>query len=82
MIGSLIWLALNLVSPALSAAAGFPLSLLYGAMEHTVSLAGRIPGLDARRPALILALSLGLWLCTLWFARRRRLARSRLAPFA
>jgi competence protein ComEC len=81
MIGSLIWLVLNLISPVLSGFLSFPLSLLYGVMEKTVSLASSLPGLDTSRPPLALVLSLGLWLLVLWFAERRRLAQNRLAAF-
>jgi competence protein ComEC len=82
MIGGMIWLALNLISPVLSGFLSVPLSLLYGLMEKTVSLAGRVPGLAAIPPPPLIALSLGLWLFLVYFARRRRLARTRAAPFA
>jgi competence protein ComEC len=81
MTGSMIWLALDMVSPALSGFVGFPLSLLYRLMEKTVSLAGRVPGVSAA-PPLVIALSLGLWLFVVCFAFRRRLAKNRLSAFA
>ena len=82
MTAALIWLALNLVSPALSGFLHSPLSLLYDLMEKTVSLAARVPGIATARPGPVIALSLILWLGIVLVAYRRRLARNRLSAFA
>jgi competence protein ComEC len=82
MIGSLAWLALDLISPILSGFLTLPLSLLYRLMEKTVFFGSRLPGIDASRPILILALSLFLSLALMWFAYRQRLAKNRLPAFA
>jgi competence protein ComEC len=94
MAGSMAWLALDPVSPALSGLLSPALSLLYGVMEKTVSLASRVPGLKAAAPSatpssaiplatpLVLWSSLGLWLLLLCFAYRRRIAQDRLRSFA
>jgi hypothetical protein len=76
------WLVLDMASPFLSGFLSPPLSLLYGVMEKTVSLAGRVPGLSADKPLLALWPSLGIWLLLLCFAYRRRIAQAGLRPFA
>jgi competence protein ComEC len=56
MIGSMIWLALDLFS--LSFVLSIPLSLLYRLMEKIVSLAGIVPRISSVMPAIILSLSI------------------------
>ena len=82
MLFAIAWLVLNLISPVLSTAAAVPLSLLYSLMEKTVSLAGRLPGLAAPGPLPVLVICAALWVCIIWFAYQRQLARNRLSAFA
>jgi len=81
MLGSMAWLALNLVSPTLSPLLSYPLSLLYQLMERTAFIAAKMPGIRAD-PRLVLTLSLLCVALILWFERRRHLAANRLEPFA
>jgi len=81
MIGSIAWLVLNLLSPALSPLLSHPLSRLYQLMEGTASISAKMPGIKAN-PWLILTLSLLCMALILWFERRRRLSENRLEPFA
>jgi competence protein ComEC len=80
MIGSLIWLVLDLVS--LSGILNAPLYLLYLLMEKTASVAGKAPAINAANPSLILVLSILLSLIIAAFEYRRRTALLRLEPFA
>jgi len=79
MIGSMIWLALDIIS--ISGFLSAPLSLLYRLMEKIVTLAGSIPGITAGKPLIILALSLALSVLIVFFEYRRRAALLRLEPF-
>jgi len=79
MIGSMIWLMLDMVS--LSGFLSLPLSLLYWLMEKIVSVAGCIPGISAGRPSVILALSVVLSLLIAALEYRRRTSLLRLQPF-
>jgi competence protein ComEC len=81
MIGSLIWLALNLVLPLPPALLGYPLSLLYRLMEKTAFFAAQMPGIKGQ-PWLIISLSLLSMAVILWFEYRRRSAENHLEPFA
>jgi competence protein ComEC len=81
MIGSMIWLALNLISPPVSLLLGYPLSWLYRLMERTAFAAAKMPGITAS-PALVISLSLLIMAAILFFDHRRRLAANRLEPFA
>ena len=80
MIGSMIWLALDMVS--LSGFLSLPLSLLYRLMEKIVSIAGSVSGINAARPSVILALSIALSLLIAVLEYRRRAALLRLQPFS
>jgi competence protein ComEC len=81
MIGSIGWLALNIIAPPLSRLAAPPLSLLYGLMEKTVSLADKAPALTLNRYAA-LWLSLGIMLCIALLERRVRASANRLDSLA
>jgi len=81
MIGSIAWLALNLLAPSLSPLLSHPLSLLYQIMERTAFVAARMPGIKAA-PWLVLTFSLLCIALILWFERRLRLSENRLEPFA
>jgi len=81
MVGSMAWLALNLLAPSLSPLLSYPLSLLYQIMERTAFVAARMPGINAP-PWLVLTLSLLCIALILWFERRRRLNANRVEPFA
>jgi competence protein ComEC len=81
MIGSMIWLALNLALPALSPLLGYPLLLLYRLMDKTAFIAALTPGIKGQ-PWLIISLSLLSMAVIFWFEYRRRLAANRLEPFA
>ena len=82
MIGALGNLALSFIAPALAGPPGRLLSLLAGVQNSLVSLAARAPGLPVPRPLPVLALSLFLSMLIGYGARRRRLSRTSLAPFA
>ena len=79
MIGSMIWLVLDLVS--LSFVLSFLLSLLYRLMEKIVSLAGNVPRISTSMPAVIIFLSLIASVSIAALVYRRRYAIDRLAPF-
>jgi len=81
MVGSMAWLALNLLAPSLSPLLSHPLSLLYQLMERTAFVASKMPGIKAD-PGLVLTLSLLCIALILWFERRRRLTINRVEPFA
>ena len=80
MIGSMIWLALDMVS--LSGFLNVPLSLLYQLMEKIVSAASGIPGVSATWPFVIYALSFAALAAAAVLEYRRRAALLRLQPFA
>jgi len=79
MIGSMIWLALDIFS--ISGFLNMPLTLLYRLMERIVSIAGSIPGISAARPSVILTLSIVLLLLIAVLEYRRRVALLHLQPF-
>jgi competence protein ComEC len=81
MVGSMAWLALNLLAPSLSPLLSYPLSLLYRLMERTAFVASKMPGIKAS-PWLVLTLSLLCIALILWYERRRRLTINRVEPFA
>jgi competence protein ComEC len=78
MIGSMIWLALDLFS--LSFVLTLPLSLLYSLMEKIVSLAGNVPRISASMPLVILSLSIFVSV-SIAVLEKRRAAVNRLEPF-
>jgi competence protein ComEC len=80
MIGSMVWLVLDMVS--ISFILNMPLSLVYQLMEKTVSLASRVPRISAVTPSIILALSLVLSALILWLRYRRLTALLNLRPFS
>jgi competence protein ComEC len=80
MIGSMVWLVLDMVS--ISFILNTPLSLVYQLMEKTVSLAGRVPGISTAAPSVILALSLVLSALILWLRYRQLTALLSLRPFS
>jgi competence protein ComEC len=81
MIGSLVWLGLDLVLPSLSTLLSHPLAFLYWLMEKIAMIAGYVPGIQAQ-PWLIIILSLLFAALVLWFDQHRRIASSRVEPFA
>jgi competence protein ComEC len=78
MIGSIIWLVLDMFS--LSRFLRLPLSVIYQVMEKTASLANTVSGISPR-PAMIIALSIVLSLFIVLFEHRRRMAAFALNPF-
>ena len=81
MVGSMVWLALNLLAPSLSPLLSHPLSLLYQIMERTAFVAARMPGIKGAL-GLVLMLSLLCIALILWYERRCRLTINRVEPFA
>ncbi|MCL2600657.1 MAG: ComEC/Rec2 family competence protein, partial [Treponema sp.] len=81
MVGSMIWLGMDALFPALSPLFAWPLSLLYRLMEGTARLAGFLPGISAS-PYLVLLSALLLAALLVWFDIRLRARRNRLEPFA
>jgi competence protein ComEC len=81
MIGSMAWLTLNLVSPALSPLLSYPLSLLYRLMERSAFYAARMPGIKGQ-PWLVISLSLLIMAVIFWFEYRRRLTANHVELFA
>lgn len=79
--GSMAWLALNALAPALSPLLSYPLSLLYALMEKTAFVSGKIPGILLPSP-LVWVLSLLLMALILWLDCRSRSVRNRMEPFA
>jgi len=79
MVGSMLWLALDLVS--LSFVLSFPLSVLYRLMEKIVSLAGNVPRILISMPAVTLFLSVIASALIAALVYRRRCAVDRIAPF-
>ena len=81
MIGSMVWLVLNLALPALSPLLSYPLLLLYRLMEKSAFFAAKMPGIKGQ-PWLVISLSLLSMAVILWFEYRHRLTANRLEPFA
>jgi competence protein ComEC len=81
MIGSLAWLGLDLILPSLSAILSRSLSFIYWLMDKIAVIAGVVPGVRAQ-PWLIIILSLLFAVLVVWFDHRRRIAASRVEPFA
>jgi competence protein ComEC len=81
MLGSMAWIILNLISPALSPLLSYPLSLLYMLMEKIAFVSAKLPGISMK-PAPVLVLSLLITALILWFEYRRRSALNRMEPFA
>jgi competence protein ComEC len=81
MLGSLAWIAVNLISPALSPLLSYPLSLLYSLMEKIAFVSAKLPGM-VMKPVPALLLSLLITALILWFEYRRRSALNRMEPFA
>jgi competence protein ComEC len=81
MLVSLAWIALNLISPALSPLLSHPLSLLYLLMEKVASVSAKLPGV-VMKPVPVLLLSVLITALILWFDYRRRSALNRMEPFA
>jgi competence protein ComEC len=81
MLGSLAWIILNLISPALSPLLSYPLSLLYSLLEKIAFVSAKAPGV-ALSPVPALLLSILITALILWFEYRRRSALGRIEPFA
>ena len=80
MIGSIIWLVLDMFS--FSGFLNFPMTLFYQFMEQTVFLTGRAPGISPARPFLVIGISMALSLLIVALEYRRRTAMLRLQPFS
>jgi competence protein ComEC len=80
MIGSILWLALDIISPVVSSILNRPLALLYTLQDKAASVAAHVPGFDAN-PHLILWLSIALTAFIVWFDFRRNAATNRLDAF-
>jgi competence protein ComEC len=80
MIGSILWLVLDIFS--LSFILNFPLKLLYLIMEKTANIAGNVPAITSSNYSVILTLSILLTLIITALERRRRQALLRLKPFS
>jgi competence protein ComEC len=81
MLVSIAWIALNLISPALSPLLSHPLSLLYLLMEKIAFVSAKLPGM-VMKPVTVLVLSVLIAALILWFDYRRRSALNRMEPFA
>ena len=81
MIGSILWLLVDLTVPSLSFLMANPLSLLYRLMENTAKLASYVPGLRANA-VLVILMSLLIIAALVWLEHRRRAGANRLEPFA
>jgi len=79
MAGSLLWLVLDFLS--LSGFLSFPLSLLYRLMEGIIFFAGRLGGISAGKPFVILVFSLVISLLIVILEYKQRRARLKLQPF-
>jgi competence protein ComEC len=80
MIGSILFLVLDLVSPLLSGILNPPLTLLYAIMEKTVTMAGFAPGIGGFNPLIILAVSIGVCVLLSLIEIKRRRTSLRLLP--
>jgi competence protein ComEC len=80
MLGSLAWILLNLIAPALSPLLSHPLSLLYLLMEKVAFVSAKLPGVVIK-PVPALVLSLLITALILWFDYRRRSALNRMEYF-
>jgi len=78
MIGSIIWLLLNIFS--ISFLLTFPLNLLYQLMESIASLAGKVSGISAN-PFFILIFSIVLIFVIIIFEYKKRVSMLKLQPF-
>ncbi|MDR0501702.1 MAG: ComEC/Rec2 family competence protein [Treponema sp.] len=79
MIGSMAWLALDMVS--LSGFLDFPLLLIYQLQEKIVSFAGAVPGVTSVRFSAVLAISIAAALLINVLEYRRRASLLKLMPF-
>ena len=80
MLGSMVWLGLDLLFSSLSFLIGTPLSLMYWLMEKTASLASYVPGIRAH-PLVVLFVSLLITALLVWLDYRRCKASGRLESF-
>ena len=80
MVGALIWLGMDIVSPAISSVLEKPLSLTYWFMEKIAEFAAHAPGISANT-YLVLLLSLMVTALIIIFGTRRQISASYLEPF-
>jgi competence protein ComEC len=80
MVGSFIWLTLDIISPVLSELISPVLSLLYRLMEKTAVLSAYVPPLRAGFWP-VLAVSLLLSFFIIWYAQQRRIYRNSFPAF-
>ena len=78
MIGSILWLVLDLVS--LSGILSMPLSWIYSFKEGVISVTGMIPGISQPPPLAVLIISIALSLAIIFLEHRRRELMLRLSP--
>ncbi|GHV75945.1 hypothetical protein AGMMS49942_07660 [Spirochaetia bacterium] len=81
MVGAMAALALSFISPFLANIVGMGLTLLYSLLDHTVSLAARVPGIVVNGWSRELCLSLLIAALCLFPGRPYRIRRQALAPF-
>ena len=82
MAAALVWLALNFISPSLSGLLDLPLTLLYRAMEKSVSIGGAVPGIITSKYVLVLAVAVVISLFIVWLGFRRKQTANRLLCFS
>jgi hypothetical protein len=81
MILALAALAFSFIAPPLFGPLSFLLDLLYQALEFSVSITGKAPGLEVPHPAPALALSL-LAAALIFALKRLDQQRKRFVPFS
>ena len=79
MIGSIIWLLLDIFS--ISFILNLPLILVYRSMEIISSIAGYVPGIRVN-PVIILILSIGLIMLIAFLSFKRQKTQVKLMPFS
>ncbi|WP_010253236.1 ComEC/Rec2 family competence protein [Treponema primitia] len=81
MVGAMAALALSFISPFLTGIAGMGLTLFYSLLDHTVTLAARVPGLAANGWGRELFLSFLVVVLCIFPGRPYSIRRQSLAPF-
>jgi competence protein ComEC len=81
MVGAMGTLVLSFITPFLANIAGMGLTLLYSLLDHTVSLAARVPGIVVNGWGQELCLSLLIAALCFFLGRPYTIRRQALAPF-
>ncbi|MCL2879015.1 MAG: ComEC/Rec2 family competence protein [Treponema sp.] len=81
MIGSIVWLALDIIAPVLSGFTSPVLSFIYNLMEKIVRTAAHAPPFPPAGFWFILAGSLFISVFLVWFAAWRKTVRNRIPAF-